>query len=367
MASQSLTYAKSEVRKNPTRRQRHLDWRWFTAANYIRVFAAVLMRGLVNARDDPDFFGGIKHGPFESVGAEKVVGLTLNQYQQLLHYMHLVDNAKARAPSHDNFDKLFKVRPMITMLQSVFWRWCTPGKNNGMDEATIPSRHKWMRTFNPTKPSKYFMEILMTCDSETRFCWAFFVTESVKKTIHNRHRGGRNKGKFLRVCNNSHSSRDSSLLVYHNTQVPHYQYEYGPRERQVQLQFGSAPTQMIHFARLLRARYPSPVVYRIFVDRRWDSLPGVYYGRKEYNVSFTATVRMNAKYHVVAYWINVVKKSKKMSKRGKYRISTVNVDDITLNTCLWNDSSLLGGISTDLGCEDDPVTRRTGRHLPDVS
>ena len=26
------------------------------------------------------------HGPFECVGAEKVVGLTLNQYQQLLRY-----------------------------------------------------------------------------------------------------------------------------------------------------------------------------------------------------------------------------------------------------------------------------------------
>ena len=123
----------------------------------------------------------------------------------------------------------------------------------------------------------------------------------------------------------------------------------------------------MHFARLLRTRYPSPVVYRIFVDRRWDSLPGVYYARKEYNVSFTATVRMNAKYHVVANWSGVVKKSKSMRRRGKYRSATVTVNGITFNTCLWNDSSLLGGISTDLGCEDDPVVRRTGRHLPHVS
>ena len=110
LTARSLTYAKSEVRKNQTtRRQRHLDWSWFTAANYIRVFVAVLMRVLVvNARDDPEFFADSKHGPFERVGAEKVVGLTLNQYQQLLRYMHLVDNAKARAPSHDNFDKCFK-------------------------------------------------------------------------------------------------------------------------------------------------------------------------------------------------------------------------------------------------------------------
>ena len=28
---------------------------WFTVSNYIRVFAAVIMRGLVSSRDDPDF------------------------------------------------------------------------------------------------------------------------------------------------------------------------------------------------------------------------------------------------------------------------------------------------------------------------
>ena len=35
---------------------------WFDTANYIRVFAAVLMRGLGNARDDPSFFSGLLEG-----------------------------------------------------------------------------------------------------------------------------------------------------------------------------------------------------------------------------------------------------------------------------------------------------------------
>ena len=161
---------------------------WFTAANYIRVFAAVLMRGLVNARDDPQFFSGIKQGKFERTGAEKVVGLSLNQYQQLLRYMHLVDNNDSLPCTDDKFDRVFKVRPMIVLLQDAFKRWATPGKNNDVDEAGITSRHRWLRTYNPSKPSKYFIEILMACDSATRFCWAFIVSESSKKVVPNRHR-----------------------------------------------------------------------------------------------------------------------------------------------------------------------------------
>ena len=75
---------------NAGQASRHLDFSWFTTANYIRVFAAVLMRGLMNAHNDPSIFSGIKEGEFIWTGAEKVIGLTLNQYQQLIRYMHLV-------------------------------------------------------------------------------------------------------------------------------------------------------------------------------------------------------------------------------------------------------------------------------------
>ena len=34
---------------------------------------------------------------------------------------------------------------------------------------------------------------------------------------------------------------------------------------------------MMYFARLLSETYPSPITYRLFVDRRWDSLPGIFF------------------------------------------------------------------------------------------
>ena len=213
IARQSLKYAKAQQRDGKS--SRHLDFSWFTAANYIRVFAAVLMRGLTNARNDPSFFSGLKEGEFIRTGAESVIGLTLNQYQQLIRYMHLVDNKDAVPCTSQDFDKMFKVRPMITLLQDAFRRWVTPGKNNAVDEAPIPSRQHWMRTFNPSKPCKYFIEILMACDSNTRFCWSFFITESSKKVVLNRHRVGarRTRSKYVKVYTHLHTSLPTYFLV----------------------------------------------------------------------------------------------------------------------------------------------------------
>ena len=125
-----------------------LDLKWFTASNYLRLFASVMMRGIVNACGDPDFFLGAKHGAFERTGAEKVTGLSLNMYQQLLRFMHLVDNKDEPNSADPEFDKCWKIRPLIKLLQHAFHRWVTPGKDNAVDEAGIPSRHRWMRTFS---------------------------------------------------------------------------------------------------------------------------------------------------------------------------------------------------------------------------
>ena len=128
---------------------RYCKREWFTASNYVRVFAAMLMRGLVTCRANAEFFRGVTHGKYSQTGAELVLGLSLNKYQQLLRYMHFVDNKDQKDPSSDDFDKLFKVRPLIRQLQKTFIRWCQPGKNNCTDEAGFSSRSRWMRTFNP--------------------------------------------------------------------------------------------------------------------------------------------------------------------------------------------------------------------------
>lgn len=329
---------------------------WFTASNYMRVFAAIIMRGLVKSKNDPDFFRDVVRGSFVRTGAEAVVGLSVNQYQQLLRYMHFRGTEERPSQESDEYDKCWHIRPLIKLLQQTFARWFTPGKNNAMDEAGIPSRHRWLRCFNPSKPTKYFIEILMACCSVTRFCWAFFISESSKKTVVNRHREGRVRSKYIKV--------------------KHYQPEYSSVERNTQDLYGAAAAQMIYFARKLREFTPdNPMTYRLFADSRWDSILGMVKARKLYNVSYTSTIKkLTDRFHIVKHWkkgknnpTGSIVKSKSRNKRGKYRSAHTVIDGVNLTTCLWNDSALLGAISADLGTERCEVSRRMGYHKKPIA
>ena len=132
--------------------------------------------------------------------------------------MHLVDNRNQTRPSDANHDKCFKVRPLIRLLQEAFRRWFFPGTNNAVDEAGFPSRHRWLRSYNKTKPHKYFIELLMAACSVTRFVWDFFVSESGKKVV-KRARRAPGQSKFKKVR--------------------HYQNEFDATDREVQHKYGT--------------------------------------------------------------------------------------------------------------------------------
>lgn len=66
-----------------------------------------------------------------------------------------------------------------------------------------------------------------------------------------------------------------------------------------------------------------------------------------------------------------ITKSKLRKHRGKYRAATTtlshNGGDVTLTEVLWNDSSLVGCVSADLGSKEHQVKRRMGRHQPTIA
>ena len=176
------------------------------------------MKGLVNCAGEPELFQEEVRGTgsykYVRTGAAKLLKLTLNHYQQALRYMHFVDNTKNLDVEHDDYDKCYRLRPLIVLLQSAFFRWANPGKNNAMDEGPIPSKFRWLRNFNPDKPHQYYIEILMGCDSVTRFCWGFFINEKTEKRVKRRNRRlppGKTTGR---------GKRQSYL-----EKVPHYQHE----------------------------------------------------------------------------------------------------------------------------------------------
>lgn len=351
LVKESLRYARASQTEATAR---PVDESLFTVGNFLRLFAVVIMRGLVQAKDNPTFFKTETRFNYVRTGAEEVCGLTLIQYQQLLRFMHLVNNANKSRPTYTDHDKCFKVRPLIAFLQKAFSRWFFPGTDNACDEAGFPSRHRWLRSYNKSKPHKYFIELLMAACSQTRFVWDFFVNESSQKVVLRQNRR-RNQSKFKKVV--------------------HYQSEFSLTEREIQRKYGATAAQMVYFARKLREFDPKDRVtdsfsstYRLFTDRRWDNIPGVVLSKTMHGVSYTATVKNGHRYHVAWQFKktkknkNGLSKSKSMSARGKFRVAHTKVNNVQLTTVLWVDSALVGAVSADLGTETHHVLRRRGRH-----
>lgn len=150
-----------------------------------------------------------------------------------------------------------------------------------MDEAGIPSKFRWLRNYNSDKPSPYYIEVLMGCDSETKFCWGFFVNEKSEKSIVRSNR---------RLPPGVTSGRGQRQTYFEK--VTHYQHEYDQRTREIMDKQGHCAAQIYHFAKLLRFFDEESTVpmgsktttYRLFMDRRWDSLYGHYLAMRDKQV-----------------------------------------------------------------------------------
>ena len=154
-------------------------------------------------------------------------------------------------------------------------------------------------------------------------------------------------------------------------------HRYDERTREIQRKIGPAPAQIYHFARLLRNHDPEEdkdnktITYRLFMDRRWDSLYGHYLVRRDFQVSCTSTVMAGRRYHVAnaANFPTVSEGDPKaLNKRGKYRSAMATMPDgITFRCCAWADSKVVYAVSTDLGTEEDTCERRVGRHIKTIA
>ena len=163
-----------------------------TVANLLRVAMGVCMRGLCPSPSLQAFFHGYHHKvgtrTFSRDGTGVFLKLPLLEYEQLQQFTHLANNEARPVRGRPDHDKCYLVRLTITHVQSAFQRWCTPGTDSSHDEAGFPSRHTWLRKRNASKPNTYFIEALMYCCSELRFCHTFFINEGQTESIERRNR-----------------------------------------------------------------------------------------------------------------------------------------------------------------------------------
>lgn len=114
-----------------------------------------------------------------------VDGMPINRFKQLLSCFHLNDNSKMKARDHPEFDKLHKVRPLLTMARDNFLREYRPSRELSVDEAMVGFKGRSsLKQYMPLKPTKRGYKVWCLCDANNGYMCNFDVYTGAGTAVH---------------------------------------------------------------------------------------------------------------------------------------------------------------------------------------
>ncbi|XP_053545623.1 piggyBac transposable element-derived protein 4-like [Bombina bombina] len=100
------------------------------------------------------------------------------RYEMLLRFLHFSDNSICPPKDHPSYDRLYKIRPLITHLQTKFAEAYTPQRNIAIDESLMKFKGRLgFKQYIPSKKSRYGIKFYKLCESGSGYTWAFRVYE----------------------------------------------------------------------------------------------------------------------------------------------------------------------------------------------
>lgn len=131
-----------------------------------RFFGLLFLMGIV---DKPDIKSYWSTNPLLDTPIFRN-SMSRNRFESILMVFHLVDNT-ANLPREDpDHDKLYKIRPPLSHLQSRFTEVYRPQQNLSIDESMMPWRGRVaFRQFIPSKPIRYGIKLYLCCESKSSF------------------------------------------------------------------------------------------------------------------------------------------------------------------------------------------------------
>ena len=109
--------------------------------------------------------------------------MSRNSFQNILSHFQIVDNNDQVPKNHPNYDPLFKVRPMIDMMERTFRNCYRSGRDLSIDKACCPFKGRLsFKCYNPSKPAKWHIKLFEISDAKTGYCLGFEVYAGKGKT-----------------------------------------------------------------------------------------------------------------------------------------------------------------------------------------
>lgn len=97
--------------------------------------------------------------------------MTVNRFGCILNHLHINDNTTEAKRGEPGFDKLYKIRPMLEILNDTFKNCWKPGKYQSVDESMIKFKGRSsLKQYMPAKPVKRGFKSWMRADESGYIC-----------------------------------------------------------------------------------------------------------------------------------------------------------------------------------------------------
>ena len=102
--------------------------------------------------------------------------MTCRRYQKLIQYLHVSDRANDPAQNSADYDNLYKIHPVLNMVQDSFAESYKPGQNQTTDEGMIAFKGRLSYVqYLPAKPIKTGIKVWMCYDAYISYLHQFEV------------------------------------------------------------------------------------------------------------------------------------------------------------------------------------------------
>ncbi len=113
---------------------RYSTWQTITVEELQAYMGFMILMGLVKLPSIYDYWQKDEVFHYSPVASR----ISRDRFFEIHRYLHFADNSTLAAPGTPAYDKLGKIRPIITALKDTFSNMYEPGRDISIDEAMVP-------------------------------------------------------------------------------------------------------------------------------------------------------------------------------------------------------------------------------------
>ncbi|XP_068113414.1 piggyBac transposable element-derived protein 4-like [Hyperolius riggenbachi] len=104
--------------------------------------------------------------------------MSRTRFLTILRFLHFNDNAQCESSTSPNFDRLYKIRPLINYFSQKFPELYTPKKDISIEESLIHFTGRLaIKQYIPSKHTRYGVKMYKLCESTSGYTWSFRIYE----------------------------------------------------------------------------------------------------------------------------------------------------------------------------------------------